>query len=169
MTFSSFQIELDRLSVGILYVNLGMATPLFPNSTRARPSPVVRVNLTPKGADGLLSGSHKAYFPFNVRWDVWECVVVPIFEDGTTLVRVPESQRPSLRNRMNLEALCRAEGYREVLARIQKAVFDRYVACGLVPPEAQGPEGFVPFPEAPGEPVENPVDVGSGRVYTKFD
>lgn len=168
MAFSGFQIELDRMAVGILYLNLGMAVPLFPNSTRAHPSPVVRVILTPKGLDGLLTGSHRRYFPFNVRWDVWECVVLPILEDGTVLVKVPATQQDSLRNRMNVEALGRQGGYAEVLLRIQKAVFDKYVECGLAPEEAEA-GGFVPFPEVPGEPVLNPAAEGVGRVYTKFD
>src|SRR3989344_4131204 len=89
-----FQYDLHQLAVGILHFNLGLAGVEFPATTRAHPSYQVLVLLTPKG---LLEGGHKPLFPFQVRWDLWQRVVVPLFAEGNVLVKVGVETNETMR------------------------------------------------------------------------
>jgi len=98
-SLTPFQQDLRRLAAGVLYMNMGRAAPNFPTSTRAHPSYQVFVDLTPP-ADALRDPL--AYlFPFKVSWVIWQRVIVPLFEDGSVLVKVVEEVSHSLRHPMN--------------------------------------------------------------------
>ncbi len=127
-----FQQDLSQLAVGILYMNLGLATPEFPSSTASHPSYKVHVSLTAKGGLRLLADSHNALFPFFVRWDVWRNVVVPIFDDGSVLVKLLGGATGSLRVQINKEMLLLGD-IDGLLAKIEQAVLRQYEEHSYVP------------------------------------
>jgi hypothetical protein len=136
-TLNPFQYDLYRLAVGILYINLGRAAVEFPTSTKAHPSYKVRVTLVPPLA--ALFSQHEAMFPFDVRWDLWQRVVVPLFADNSVLVKVLSSTSSSLRVAMNQAML--SEDLAGLLDKIQKGLAEGYVAAGFTPP-ATGRSGY---------------------------
>jgi len=137
-TLTSFQIDLRRLAVGILYINLGRAAPEFPTTSKAHPSYKVFVNLTPSGAGGR--DAYGYLFPFFVRFDIWENVVVPLFEDGSVLIKVVEEKSPSLRHPMNQIRL--SQDLEGLLLDIESALLAALEDQGYVPPSSTT-EGYV--------------------------
>lgn len=160
----SFQYDTRQLAVGILYINLGLASPEFPSTSRSHPSYQVYVTLVP--SRNLLDGSHNALFPFFVRWDVWQNVVAPIFEDGAMLVKVLESTHETLRQQINRAMLTGdLEG---LIEKIEQAVLRGYQDQGYVPSEVI-PTGYIVAPPTiPGAPVV-PPGTNDGSPYQRFD
>lgn len=122
--------ELHRWSVGVLYLNLGLAVLNFPTTTRAHPSFHVQVALAPRE---LLQDDHRTYFPFSVRWDIWERVIVPLFADGSALVKVHAATNETLRQWINREYL-ETRNHDALLAKIQQMLLAGLEASGYVPP-----------------------------------
>jgi|APSaa5957512622_1039677.scaffolds.fasta_scaffold10210_3 hypothetical protein len=127
---SPFQFDLRQMAVGILYLNLGRAKLNFPTLSRSHPSEKVVVSLSAPVL--VLSDSHRDLFPFSVRWDVWEKVVVPLFADGSVLVRVLEGTNDSLRLQINRELLLTGD-VDALLAKIEQAVLRGLVDNSYVP------------------------------------
>lgn len=75
-----------KLAVAVFYLLRGWGNLDFPTSTRAHPSWLVYVQRSSKAPP---RGYYDAYFPMQVRWDVWNNVVVPIYEDETIQPDVP--------------------------------------------------------------------------------
>lgn len=92
-TNSPFNMDLRRLAVGVLFVNLGRAAPEFPQTSRAHPSYRVQVALTSSGS----SDAYGYLFPFFVTWHVWQNVIVPLFKNSDVLVKVIGEKHRSLR------------------------------------------------------------------------
>lgn len=158
MPFSTDSYNLRQLALGVLYINLGRAAPRFPSTTAAHPSYKVFVDLTPPV--GLLDASHRGFFPFQVRWDLWEKVVVPVVEEGDVLVK--RAARSSLRNEMTREWVLISQ-HGTLLASIEEALRVKMVAGGYMPADdASGVEA----PEV-AEVVEPGTNDGS--PYTRFD
>jgi len=122
------QYDLYRMSVGVLYLNLGLAGLEFPTSTRAHPSYQVQVTLTKPP----LSEDHRVLFPFYVRWDIWQRVVVPLFDDASVLVKVGAEKNETLRQWINRQYLWdkNVEG---LLVKIESLLLDGMIQCGYVP------------------------------------
>jgi len=130
-TISPFQYDLYRLAVGILYINLGRAGVEFPTTTKAHPSYTVHVCLIPP--NGALRSFHEILFPFQVRWDIWKNIVVPLFADGSILVKLLGGAADGpLRNLLN--ALMLTDSLESLLDKIARAILDQYEAAGYTPP-----------------------------------
>jgi len=138
-----FQTDLRQLAAGILYINLGRAAPEFPGSTRGHPSYKVLVALTPP-ADSQDALGH--LFPFLVSGGLWQSVVVPLFEEGSTLVKVIEELRPSLRLPMNQIRL--SQDLEGLLATIEKALLVVLEDLGYLPSSATS-VGYVAVLDGP--------------------
>lgn len=158
-----FQYDLHQLAVGVLYLNLGRAGLEFPTTTRAHPSYQVQVTLIPPGT--VLEGGHRALFPFLVRWDIWQQVVVPLFADGSVLVKVGAEKNETLRQWINKSYLLTGD-YQPLLDKIKQALRLGYEAQGFVP-VGTGDDGFVAAPSVPGEP--GPPVQPNGSPYQQFD
>lgn len=158
-----FQYDLYQLAVGVLYLNLGRAGVEFPTTTAAHPSYQVHVLLTPGG--GLLDAAHKKLFPFQVSGAIWQRVVVPLFEDGSVLVKVGVGQNETLRQWINKEYLL-TKDIVPLLAKIQQALLRGYEAQGYAP-TGTNVEGFVAAPSYPGQP--GPPVQSNGSPFEKFD
>lgn len=156
---SEYQIDLRTLALTVIYLNLGRVAPSFPTSNRAHPSYWVFVDQVPP--DGLLTPDHKIYFPNKVRWDVWQCVVVPVLAraDGNVKIhggtqaalqaefdpelaealanRVTESgvvpHLRTLRNAANAGYVHRQD-YEPLILKVQRLLLDQLEACGMVVP-----------------------------------
>ena len=161
MATNPFQLDLRRMALGILYINIGRADVVFPTTTRAHPSYMVQVTLIPPL--GLLDEAHKVYFPFFVKWDIWQNVIVPLFRDGSGLVKIESG---SLRNEINREYLLTGD-HEALLTKISQLVLASLIEQNYVPAGAT-PAGFVPTPAAPGEPVV-PPGTTDGSPYQRFD
>ena len=142
---TGFQFDLRQLAVGVLYINLGSAAVSFPKTTRAHPSYQVFVDLTPP--QGLLVDDHRQFFPFQVRWDIWQKVVVPLFDPNLGLVK--SADRDTLRNELRREALLMGN-FESLLLFIERLLLEGYEREGFVP-EGITPEGFVRPPHGTGE------------------
>jgi hypothetical protein len=144
MATSPFQYDLYRLAVGVLYINLGRANPVFPTTTRAHPS--WEVFITPVAPLGALCEQHALMFPFKVRWDIWNNIVVPLFAEGSTLVKLMGGTDGNLRNTLNQEMLrVDLEG---LLDKIMKALRGGLEAQGYTPPSI-GKTGYVEEVDGP--------------------
>ena len=150
-----FQCDLHQLAVGVLYLNLGRAGLDFPTSTKGHPSYLVHVTLVP---GGLLSEDHKELFPFQVRWDIWQRVVVPLFVEGSVLVKVGAEQSDTLCLWINKEYLLTGDTT-ALIAKIQQALLAGFEDQGYIP-VGTTEEGLV----ASGSPVQP-----DGSPYTRFD
>lgn len=123
------QYDLYQLSVGVLYLNLGLGSLEFPTTTRAHPSYQVQVVLRPKEP---LTADHRQLFPFFVRWDIWQRVVVPVFKDGSALVKVGAETNETLRQWINREYLATGN-YSDLLRKIATLLLANLIAQGYVP------------------------------------
>jgi len=65
------------LAVAIFYLLARAAAVYYPGSTRAHPSPFVRVS---QQKEGPLPGMAKGLLPLDVRESLWRLVVVPVLE-----------------------------------------------------------------------------------------
>jgi len=160
MAVTTTSFDLRQLAVGILYLNLGRASVRFPTTTPAHPSYNVFVDLTPPL--GLLADSHRIYFPFSCRWDVWDQVVVPIITDADVLVKT--ATQPSLRNQAQRTPLLIGD-IEAVLEKIGQAILRGYKTAGYVP---ESVEVVTEVPEGAGEPVV-PAGTNDGSLYIRFD
>ena len=127
--------RLKRLAVGCVHLLVNRATLEFPGTTVAAPSSKVVVLLVPPGS---VRQQDAVWFPFEVTWDYWHKVAVPILGDsglrGYLVGKVP--------GEMDL-------------------VIDRFVESLLVKATAEGYSslGIPTAPvvlDAPGEPVNRP-------------
>lgn len=162
----SRETDLQQLAIGCLNILTGRAMVDFPGSTSAAPSHDVVVSLIKppiQDADACL-------FPFQVRWHLWQKVVVPILQAGQY---GPITQTtPSLRNALVVEALDFRNGWvagaqdrggvADVLDQIQIALWQKCQEQGYVPTwmaldGSTIPTGGVAPPPVPGEPVVLPV------------
>jgi len=132
MATNPFQYDLRRLAVGVLFMNLGRAAPNFPTTNRAHPSYKVYVDLVPPGSP--LNDSYGYLFPMIVPWDIWQNVVVPLFEDGSSLVKVVAAKNGSLRHPNNQIRL--TQDLEGLLSTIELELLQSYEAWGYVPPAA---------------------------------
>lgn len=127
-----FQQDLRQLAVGLLYLNLGRAAPWFPTTTRAHPSYMVQIALTPAGDP--VRDPYRKLFPFQVPWYLWQRVIVPVYEDGSALVRVIREKVPSLRHRINQ---IRLHGeIDDLLTSIEKLLLLQMEDQGMLPPSS---------------------------------
>lgn len=107
-----------NLAVALLYLLTRAATVHYPGSTRAHPSPFVKVS---QQREGPLPGFAKAILPLNVRENLWRLVAVPVLESGVW------------------EGFGLQGGFRstqdphEVLALVQAAVDQAYKDAGFKP------------------------------------
>ena len=154
----------DQLAVGILYLNLGRAGLEFPTTTRAHPSYQVQVTLLPGG--GLLDEGHRSLFPFFVKWDIWQNVVVPLFADRTTLVKVGEEGNITLRQHLLREYVTRGDPA-PLIAKIKHLLSVTLIAEGYLSPEA-GTSESVAEEAAPGDPVV-PPGTNDGSPFVRFN
>ena len=130
MAVPVFQADLHRWAVGVLYLNLGLAVVEFPTSTRAHPSFKVHVGLAPREP---LSAGHRVLFPFEVRWDLWQRVVIPLFVAGDALVKVGGETNETLRQWINREYLETGD-YDALILKIERLLLAGLEAEGYVPP-----------------------------------
>jgi hypothetical protein len=157
---NEFQYDLYQLAVAVLYLNLDRAVLDFPTLTRAHPSYKVFVGLSPKGP---VIEDHRKLFPMQVRWDIWQRVVVPVFVDGSVLVKVGVSKNTTLRQWINREYL---NGDMEtLLLKIGQMLLSGLQEGGYVPAGIAG-TGLVSPPAEPGAPV---VPIGGSSPYQQFD
>ena len=129
MATLQFTTDLNLWATGVLYLNLGRASVEFPTVTRAHPSYRVHVTLTPKGP---LNEGHRKMFPFEVRWDIWQRVVVPLFVAGDALVKVGAETNETLRQWINREYLL--TNYPGLILKIERLLLANLEAEGYVPP-----------------------------------
>ena len=125
-----FQRDLHRWAVGVIYLNLGLAVVEFPTSTRAHPSYQVHVGLSPRGP---LSEGHRSLFPFYVRWDIWQQVIVPLFADGAALIKVGYDTNETLRQWINREYLAVGD-YETLIGKVERLLLAALEEAGYVPP-----------------------------------
>lgn len=130
MAATVFATDLNLWATGVLYINLGRASVDFPTVTRAHPSYLVHVTLTPKGP---LDEGHRHMFPFKVRWDIWQRVVVPLFVAGDGLIKVGAETNETLRQWINREYLF-TQNYAELVLKIERLLLVNLEAEGYVPP-----------------------------------
>lgn len=71
---------LRELATACFYILAGQATPVFPNSTVAAPSRIVRVVRTFSGRS-LIRAGEKSLFDLEIDWIYWNDAVVPVLED----------------------------------------------------------------------------------------
>lgn len=159
---NQLDLDLDRIATALLYLTVGRAVVDFPTTTAAHPSYWVTVSLT-VGGPILKDDAHR--FPMSIQWDVWQNVVVALWEDPTWQFRVTEEVDPNLRIALN-EALVNLQAYDEMLTKIRALLLSRYIERGYIPKEAE-PEGFVPTPPAPGAPITPPSE--QPATYKRFD
>jgi hypothetical protein len=159
----SFQTDLRQLAVGVLYLNLGRADVDFPTTTPSHPSYAVHVTLIPPLV--VLDASHTRLFPFFVLWGRWQKVVVPLFEDGSVLVKVLGGTNESLRQQINKVMLTGdLEGLLvKIEAELQRGLEDQ----GYLP-ATPAPVGFVAEPDPPGGVIV-PPGTNDGSPYQRFD
>jgi hypothetical protein len=124
-----YQPELTRWAVGVLYLNLGMAVVEFPTVTKAHPSYWVHVGLSPKGS---LDSGHRGMFPFQVRWDLWQRVISPLFATGEALIKVGAEQNETLRQWINRESL-RTRDHSLLILKIERLLLANLEAAGYLP------------------------------------
>ncbi len=67
----------QQLSEPVLEILRGSAIPVFPHTSLAAPSEVVRIQLLP----GNLQGRGSVLYPFFVGGKQWDVAVVPVLED----------------------------------------------------------------------------------------
>lgn len=70
-----YESDLFRIAYGCVYLQAGKAIAQFPTSTVGHPSEWVvlcRTNSTP-----IKTGDNR-FFPFRVKWDFWQNIVVPL-------------------------------------------------------------------------------------------
>jgi len=127
-TLTQFQFDMRRLAVGCLYLNLGRAAPEFPTTCRSHPSYKVLVGLVPPGGQS----AYEELFPFFVSWDLWRNVVVPLFVDGSKLVKVVKEKSPSLRRPANEIRL--SQDLEGLLLDIEAVLLESLEEGGYVPP-----------------------------------
>jgi hypothetical protein len=128
--------------VGCLYVLLGRGSVYFPNSDKAHPSTLVRVDMT---SNNPIRSGDRSYFPFYVGWEIWHKVVVPVLKNPPN--EVWTNQEPYLKNYQNWQAI--SIGDFETLLSVLNAALKR----GLIR------EGFLP--NESGVDSNEPVEVVS--------
>lgn len=144
--------EIYQIAVGCFYVFMRKAQINFPGSSRAHPSERVVVN---RAGPQVLRSGDAAFFPFSVRWDVWQFGVVPFLQDPTYQVFHPDGTR----NQANL-ALIRLGDYDTYINYLAESLRARFQSLGYIPadPESVTPTSGDSDLEGDGEPV---VRVGS--------
>jgi hypothetical protein len=160
----------QRLAVGVVHLLAGNADLEFPTSTQAHPSFEVIVTLTPKGPVWPGAG---VWFPFRVRWDIWDEAVVPILQNDSYQFY------PDNGAERNWAMLAKLEDVPGLTAFYQKLLVDSLKTTGYLPADVDLNPVVVPAaPAAPGEPVvRNPeaaqaqaeVEAAGGTVYEQLD
>jgi hypothetical protein len=78
-----YEPDLLQIALGCVYLQAGKAITHFPSSTVGHPSEWVVISRT---LSAPLTEKDNGRFPFRVRWDVWQNIVVPLMEgDGQDL------------------------------------------------------------------------------------
>jgi hypothetical protein len=70
--------DLDALTAVAVNILASKALPSFPTTTRAHPSFYVWVHPT---SDGPIREQDGVFFPYSVRWDIWQKVMVPVMRN----------------------------------------------------------------------------------------
>lgn len=159
----SYLDQVHTLAVGVAHLLLGKAVPEWPTSTRAHPSFWVTVLLQPAGS---LWPEAARYFPFRVRWDIWENVVVPILTN-------PDHQflpdNGAGRNWRKI-ALLDAGAYDQIVGDLQEALIANAKAVGFLPADPPEATPYVSPPVAPGEPVDRTPGIDEGvETFLRYD
>jgi len=103
------------LAYPCFYILMGLAEPVFPGASRAKPSVFVRIIQTHGGRPyDLLSG-----LPVDVQWKQWQEEVLPVLEDDRWKVNTP----------MMRDAFKRG-AEREWVENIGKALYDSFEDAG---------------------------------------
>ena len=162
--------QVERCAVGILHMLLGKATLEFPTSTQAHPSFQVTVLLISNGALWPAAGNQ---FPFQMRWDIWENVAVPVLLDEANQF-FPDNG--ASRNHLML-ALLDMDLPTEALTKVQEVLVDAMKVAGYMPEDPADPNPVV-VPVAAGEPITREPEIsqqqaetsaGEGTVYSRLD
>jgi len=142
--------EIYQIAVGCFYILMRRAQINFPGSFRSRPSEEVVVNW---GGPEVLRSGDTAFFPFSVRWDVWQFGVVPMLKDPANQVFHSDGTR----NQNNLNLVGRGD-YNTYIDYLAGTLRRRLQELGFIPPD---PESMVTEDsdlEGDGDPI---VRVGS--------
>ena len=116
-------VSVHQLALGVLNINLGTAVVRFPDSCTAHPSRWAIVSLIGSSVD---EGA-KRYFPFEVLYDLWEKVMVPVLQN-------PEYQVFTLRGRNLMNQSClKNQDYTPLIERIEQGIIDKMREQGIVP------------------------------------
>ena len=114
-----------QIAVGCFYILMRRGQIDFPGSSRAHPSLEVVVNRA--GPEVIRSGD-AAFFPFSVRWDVWQFGVVPLLEDPAYQVFHPDGTR----NQNNLSLIRRGD-YNTYINYLADVLRSRLQTLGFIP------------------------------------
>jgi len=156
------QQQVERLSVGVMYLLMDKAVVDRPTSTRAAPSHVMVVY--PQAGIRYLREGDRVYFPIQVSWAVWQSVVVPVLRDKSVQFRTQGN--PSLRvSRIaNLAHLGEWDRY---LLEIRTTLMAKLVEEGYLPDTTEDADlGATEGPGTPGEPIEQALPGDSDYART---
>lgn len=117
--------EIYQIAVGCFYIFMRKAQIDFPGSSRAHPSEKVVIN---RAGPQVLRSGDAAFFPFSVRWDVWQFGVVPFLQDPTYQVFHSDGTR----NQGNL-ALVRLGDYNTYIDHLADSLRARFQSLGYIP------------------------------------
>jgi len=163
MTWTTAQLQdagLVRLAEGCVHLLAENATLEFPSSTRAAPSRMVTVALTPKGP--MWGGAAKA-FPFQVPWNVWQQAVVPVLEDTQHQIRHGDGTV----NSYNVD-LVERRAWDDLVGRMVGALVDSFQTQGFLPTSTTASTFVAPL-TAPGEEVNRTPEIPSDEPYQRFE
>ena len=150
MALAMTDSEIHQIAVGCFYILLRRGVWNFPGSSVAHPSLVVVVN---RGTGEAIRGGDATYFPFSVRWDVWQFAVVPILKDPTYQVFHPDGTR----NAQNL-ALIQLRDYDKYISLLAAALKSKMQEVGFLPPFTEDAVAVDSDLDGDGEPI---IRVGS--------
>jgi len=123
--------DIDRISVGCLYILADRAVIDFPGSTRAAPSDYAVVSRSP---GPLLREGDAVLFPFRVFWDIWEGAVVPTLNDPEVQIRIP-----STGGRVQSNVILLSVGdYQTYIGRIKTILIANLKAMDYLPADYAG-------------------------------
>jgi len=117
-------LDIRQLAIGVLNLNVESAIVRFPDTTTAHPSLWAIVSLTGKKPVGF--GVNR-YFPFKVRWDLWEAVMVPVLRNPDYQIVTREGRNPVNQASLN------AEDYETLLARVERGILNQMELVGILP------------------------------------
>ena len=143
------QQQVERLSVGVLYLLMDKAVVDRPASTRAAPSHVMVVY--PQARIRYLREGDRMWFPMQVSWAVWQFVVVPVLREKSVSFRVQDNSNLRV---ARIAALAHHGEWERYLLEIQTALMAKLVEEGYLPSTSETEDlGATSGPASPGEPI----------------